>query len=500
MRFAQGALLRAFCPLAATTGQIQPTGPWNIVPRIPQNHRKISPQKHGQFSADKILHHVIGFLPLSLYISYVHAITIPVLRIIVMPSLCRDCLTRFDAAPRCPACRSPRIATHPELDSLTIAHMDCDAFYASVEKRDNPALADKPVIIGGGRRGVVSTACYIARIKGVRSAMPMFQALKLCPEAIVIKPRMQAYVDASRAIRAMMEELTPAIKPLSLDEAFLDLTGTERLHGVPPAVMLAHLVRRMKTELGLTGSIGLSHNKFLAKVASDLNKPHGFSVIGRADTAAFLRGKPVRMIWGVGQAGQSALEQAGIRSFDDLLRWDARDLTARFGTMGDRLWHLARGQDNRRVARDSPMKSISNETTFAQDTTDSDILDGHIWRLAEKVADRAKAKSLAGRVVTLKLKRADHRILTRRHSLRDATQLADRLYREARALFDQGATAGPYRLIGVGLSDLVPEQSADLSGDLLDPQAQSRHRAERATDAIRARFGEDAILKGRALR
>ncbi|MGR3506342.1 MAG: DNA polymerase IV [Paracoccaceae bacterium] len=417
-----------------------------------------------------------------------------------MSCLCRDCLTRFDAAARCPACRSPRIISHPELDSLTIAHMDCDAFYASVEKRDNPALADKPVIIGGGRRGVVSTACYIARIKGVRSAMPMFQALKLCPEAVVIKPRMQAYVDASRAIRAMMEELTPAIEPLSLDEAFLDLTGTERLHGAPPAVMLARLVRRMRTELGLTGSIGLSHNKFLAKVASDMNKPHGFSVIGRADTAAFLRGKPVRMIWGVGQATQAALEQAGIRSFDDLLRWEARDLTARFGSMGDRLWHLARGQDIRRVARDSPMKSISNETTFDADTSDPDILDGHIWRLAEKVADRAKAKALAGRVVTLKLKQADHRILTRRHSLRDATQLADRLYHEARALFDQGTTAGPYRLIGVGLSELVAESAADLSHDLLDPQAQARQRAERATDAIRARFGEDAILKGRALR
>jgi DNA polymerase IV len=417
-----------------------------------------------------------------------------------MPSLCRDCLTRFDAAPRCPACRSPRIVSHPELESLSIAHMDCDAFYASVEKRDDPGLADKPVIIGGGRRGVVTTACYIARIRGVRSAMPMFQALKLCPEAVVIRPRMAAYAEASRAIRAMMEALTPAIEPLSLDEAFLDLTGTTRLHGAPPAVMLARLVRRMKSELGLTGSIGLSHNKFLAKVASDMNKPQGFSVIGKADTAAFLRGKPVRMIWGVGQATQAALEAAGIRTFDDLLRWEARDLTARFGAMGDRLWHLARGQDNRRVSRDSPMKSISNETTFNEDTSDPDILDGHIWRLAEKVADRAKARAVAGRVVTLKLKRADHRILTRRHALRDATQLADRLYREARALFDQGPDAGPYRLIGVGLSDLVPETAADLSQDLLDPQAAARQKAERATDAIRARFGEEAILKGRALR
>ena len=188
-----------------------------------------------------------------------------------MANLCRDCLKELPAVSRCLACGSPRVLSHPELMDLTIAHMDCDAFYASVEKRDNPELAGKPVIIGGGRRGVVSTACYVARIRGVRSAMPMFQALKLCPDAVIIKPRMAAYVEASRAIREMMEELTPAIEPLSLDEAFLDMTGTARLHGAPPAVMLARLVRRMKTELGLTGSIGLSHNKFLAKVASDLD-------------------------------------------------------------------------------------------------------------------------------------------------------------------------------------------------------------------------------------
>ena len=248
---------------------------------------------------------------------------------------------------------------HDELWGLSIAHMDCDAFYASVEKRDNPALRDQPVIVGGGQRGVVSTCCYIARIKGVRSAMPMFQALKLCPEAVVVKPRFAAYTEASRAIRAMMEELTPAIEPLSLDEAFLDLTGTERLHGAPPAALLARLTKRMEDELGLTGSIGLSHNKFLAKVASDLDKPRGFSVIGRAETEAFLRAKPVRIIWGVGTATQSALEAAGIRTIADLLRWDRADLGARFGSMGDRLWHLARGMDMRRVQRDERPKSIS---------------------------------------------------------------------------------------------------------------------------------------------
>ncbi|GAA0305038.1 DNA polymerase IV [Rhodovulum strictum] len=417
-----------------------------------------------------------------------------------MPALCRDCLTPFQTGTRCPACGRPRVIAHPELFDLSIAHMDCDAFYAAVEKRDNPALRDRPVIVGGGRRGVVSTACYLARIRGVRSAMPMFKALELCPEAVVVKPRGAAYAEASRAIRAMMEALTPAVEPLSLDEAFLDLTGTARLHGAPPALLLARLVKRMEDELGLSGSIGLSHNKFLAKLASDLDKPRGFAVIGRAETLDFLADRPVGLIWGVGAAGQAALERAGVRSFADLRRWDKPDLAARFGSMGDRLWHLARGQDHRRISPNAPVKSISNETTFAEDISDPDLLDGHIWRLAEKVAGRAKARGRAGRVVTLKLKRADHRLLTRRHALAEPTQIADRLYREARALFDQAGAAGPFRLVGVGLSDIVPATGADLSGDLFDPQAALRAGAERASDRIRARFGHDAILKGRALR
>lgn len=378
--------------------------------------------------------------------------------------------------------------------------MDCDAFYTSVEKRDNPDLRDKPVIIGGGRRGVVSTACYIARIKGVRSAVPMFQALKLCPEAVVVRGRMDEYVTVSKQIRAMMEELTPDIEPLSLDEAFLDLTGTTRLHGHPPAVMLARLVKRMESELGISGSIGLSHNKFLAKVASDLDKPRGFSIIGKAETDDFLRDKPVSLIWGVGAVSREGLENAGIRTFADLLRWDRKELGARFGSMGDRLWHLARGQDLRRISAHTPVKGISNETTFHEDTASIDILDGHIWRMAEKVADRAKAKGIAGRVVTLKLKTADFKLITRRVSLREPTQMADTLYRTARGLFDQIKEQDPYRLLGVGLSDLTPEGDADRSGDLLDPEASKRALAERAADKIKERFGSDAIKKGRALR
>jgi DNA polymerase-4 len=417
-----------------------------------------------------------------------------------MPSLCRDCLHRFDAGSRCALCGSPRATSHPELFSLAIAHMDCDAFFAAVEKRDNPELRDRPVIVGGGRRGVVSTACYLARIRGVRSAMPMFEALRLCPDAAVVKPRFDAYVEASRAIRAMMEALTPRIEPLSLDEAFLDLSGTERLHGAPPAVLLARLTRRMQDELGLSGSIGLSHNKFLAKVASDLDKPRGFSVIGRDETGTFLAARPVRLIWGIGPSGQEALEAAGIRRIGDLLRWDRRDLHARFGSMGERLWHLARGEDDRPVSPDRGLKSVSNETTFHEDTADRDLLDGHVWRLSEKVSSRLKARGLAGRVVTLKLKRADHRLLTRRASLREPTQIADTLYRAARALLEEVSEPGPFRLLGVGLSEIAEAALADRAPDLLDPQASRRVAAERAADAIRARFGDGAILKGRALR
>lgn len=417
-----------------------------------------------------------------------------------MPALCRDCMTEFESGRRCPSCVSPRIVSHAELNTLTVAHMDCDAFYASVEKRDDPSLTDKPVIIGGGHRGVVSTACYVARIRGVKSAMPMFQALKLCPDAVIIKPRMEAYVEASRAIRLMMEEMTPAIEPLSLDEAFMDLGGTARLHGAPPAVMLARLIKRMRDELGLSGSIGLSHNKFLAKVASDLNKPRGFSIIGKAETDDFLRDKPVKMIWGVGKVMQASLEKAGIRTFADLLRWERSDLVTRYGSMGDRLWHLARGQDKRRISAHEPVKSISKETTFNVDTSDPEILDGHIWRLAEQVSDRAKAKSLAGRVVTLKLKRADHTSLTRRVALHGSTQMADVVYRTAKNLFDQVGDQGPYRLIGCGLSHLMDANGSELAPDLLDSDAGKRSAAERATDKIRERFGPNAIKKGRSLR
>jgi DNA polymerase-4 len=418
-----------------------------------------------------------------------------------MPNLCRDCYTSpKGAAARCAICGSPRVISHGELWDLSIAHVDCDAFYASVEKRDNPDLRDKPVIIGGGKRGVVSTACYIARIKGVRSAMPMFKALKLCPEAVVLRGRMDVYASVSAQIKARMLDLTPAVEPLSLDEAFLDLTGTQRLHGAPPATLLARFAKTIAQDIGITISVGLSHNKFLAKIASDLDKPNGFAIIGQGDTQGFLADKPVGLLWGIGAVGRDTLEKAGIQTFADLRRWDRQDLRLRFGAMGERLYHLARGQDARPVKPTRAVKSISNETTFHDDITDIDMLDGHLWRLAEKVSDRAKAKGLAGRVVTLKLKQNNFKTLTRRVSLTEATQMADRIYTTARGLFDRMTHSRPYRLIGVGISDLMADTAADQGANLFDPQETKRIKAERARDAIRAKFGKDAIIKGRKLR
>ncbi len=419
-----------------------------------------------------------------------------------MPMLCRDCLATSDgrAPARCPRCGSPRMFAHPDLFQLSIAHLDADAFYASVEKHDAPDLRDRPVIVGGSRRGVVSTACYLARISGVHSAMPMFEALRLCPDAVVVRPRMDRYVEVSRRIRSMMEELTPLVEPLSLDEAFLDLGGTQRLHGAPAAVLLAGLARRIETELGVTVSIGLSHNKFLAKIASDLDKPRGLSVIGKDETSDFLAARSVRILWGVGEAMQARLDQAGIRRIADLLRWDQRDLVSRFGREGARLWQLARGIDDRPVRPDAPVRSISNEITLDEDTGDRERLAGLVWRLAEKVTDRAKARGLAGRSVTLKLRRSDFTLLTRSHTLREPSQLADTIFRAAADLLAQVGEPGPFRLIGVGLSQIGPAEYADRTGDLLDAQAARRAGAERVSDAIRARFGPDAIRRGRAFR
>jgi DNA polymerase IV len=415
-------------------------------------------------------------------------------------ALCRSCLAAFEGAGRCPSCGSPRTLSHTELNSLSIAHLDCDAFYASVEKHDDPSLRDRPVIVGGGVRGVVTTACYIARIAGVRSAMPMFKALKLCPEAVVVRPRMDRYVEISREIRALMLDLTPQIEPLSLDEAFLDLNGTERLHRAPPALLMARLQTRIEHDLGLTVSIGLSHNKFLAKIASETDKPRGFTIIGRAETMDFLRDKPIGVIWGVGPQTVAKLRSEGLQTVLDIRSRDRQSLMRSFGMLGDRLWRLAHGEDARAVTASREVKSISNETTFSRDLADLDALRPVLWGLTETVSARLKARSLMGKTVTLKLKRTDHGVLTRQTKLESPTFIAERLYGAAVAMLQRDISSGPFRLIGIGASTLTESTKGGDELDFFDERRAKRLEAEKVSDAIRARFGARAIGFGRGLR
>ncbi len=411
--------------------------------------------------------------------------------------ICRDCMALVPLeARRCPVCGHPRLIFHPELHDLTIAHMDCDAFYATVEKRDNPELLDKPLIVGGGKRGVVSAACYIARTYGVRSAMPMFKALKACPHAVVVPPDMAKYVRVGREVRNMMLETTPLVEPLSIDEAFLDLTGTERLHHASAAVTLAHLARRIQDEIGISVSVGLSFNKFLAKTASDLDKPRGFSIIGRAGVMEFLAAKPVSFIWGVGKSLEAKLARDGITSIAQLQRMDEHTLMARYGAMGTRLHRLSRGLDSREVSPDRETKSISAETTFLDDVRDETKLDATLWRLCEKLSTRAKAQQLAGKTVVLKLKAADFSLRTRSLTLPDPTQLAETIYRAAHPLLLKEADGTAFRLIGIGISSLSDPAGAD-PRDMFDPDAEKRAVIERTIDQVRKKFGTSAIGKGR---
>ncbi|WP_256750439.1 DNA polymerase IV [Mesorhizobium sp. Mes31] len=409
---------------------------------------------------------------------------------------CRDCLTfqRGDVR-RCERCGSPRLARHPELYRLHLAHIDCDAFYAAIEKRDNPALKDKPLIIGGGKRGVVSTACYIARIQGVRSAMPMFKALEACPEAVVISPNMEKYVRVGREVRAMMQALTPLVEPLSIDEAFLDLAGTERLHGLPPAVVLARFALAVEREIGITVSAGLSYCKFLAKIASDFRKPRGFSVIGEAEAVGFLATQPVTMIWGVGKAFNATLERDGIRTIGQLQQMDRADLMRRYGTMGDRLYRLSRGEDVRRVDPDQDAKSVSAETTFDTDIASLDELVAVLRGLSEKVSARLKKSGIAGRTVVLKLKTQDFKLRTRNRQLGDPTRLADRIFQTGVELLRKETDGTKFRLLGIGVSDLSDDDKAD-PPDLVDVQARKRAMAEGAIDALRDKFGRKAVETG----
>jgi DNA polymerase-4 len=414
-----------------------------------------------------------------------------------MAAFCRDCLSDAGDSARCPLCHSPRIVRHPELNVLTVAHIDCDAFYATIEKRDNPALADKPLIVGGGRRGVVTTACYIARTFGVRSAMPMFEARRLCPQATVIRPNMEKYAAVSRQVRALMLELTPQVEPVSIDEAFLDLTGTERLHGMSAAKVLARFAARVESSIGITVSIGLAGNKFLAKIASDLDKPRGFAVLGRAEATSFLADKPVSLIFGVGKVAAQRLARDGIRLIADLQRMDERELMRRYGAEGQRLWRLARGIDERAVEPERARKSVSAEATFERDLASFRPLEKRLWALCEEVSGRLKDMRLAGATVTLKLKTADFRIMTRARSLETPTQLAGRIFAAGRDVLAREIDGTRYRLLGIGVSALTNADEAD-PADLIDRRAERRAAAERAMDRVRGKFGHAAVVKGLA--
>ena len=416
-----------------------------------------------------------------------------------MQTLCRDCgLQPPPDAEACPACGARRIVRHLELHDLAIAHLDCDAFYASIEKRDRPELRDVPVIVGGRHRGVVAACCYIARTYGVHSAMPMFQALRACPHATVIKPDMKKYVAVGREVRAMMLGLTPLVEPLSIDEAFMDLSGTRSLHRASAAESLAALVRGIEQELSITVSIGLSYNKFLAKIASDLDKPRGFSVIGRAEARRFLADKPVGLLWGVGKAMRERLARDGITRIGELARVGEAELVARYGKIGRRLWMCARGEDDREVNPNRDAKSMSSEITLDQDASKLGQLSPILWKLAETVARRMKNAGVAGEGVTLKLKTADFRVLTRRRRLQHATQSAQQLFKAAESLLAPEIDGRCFRLIGIGAQGLV-DANEIVQGDLFVDENPSESKVETVVDVVRQRFGDTAIVRARGL-
>jgi DNA polymerase IV len=417
-------------------------------------------------------------------------------------TICRDCASLCASAPpdrRCARCGSPRLVDHDALGTLSIAHVDCDAFYATVEKRERPELADQPVIVGGGTRGVVLACCYVSRLYGVRSAMPMFKALAACPAAVVIRPDMAKYREVGRAVRTELRRLTPLVEPVSIDEAFLDLSGTEKLYGAVPAQLLATLAQKVEATLKITMSIGLSDSKFLAKIASDLDKPRGFAVLSRGDAPAFFADKPVSLLWGVGAALQRRLAADGITLIGQLAAIGERELAARYGRLGTRLAHLARGVDDRAVLAHAPARSISAETTLAQDEADAAVLAHALWPLCDRVSGHLKGASLAAGSVTLKLKTGDFRLRTRSRRLADPTQLAEALFRIASALLASEADGvTPYRLIGVGADLLVDGSEADLP-TLFDDELGRPRRLEQTIDEIRGRLGDGSVRRGRDL-
>ncbi len=418
------------------------------------------------------------------------------------PMLCRSCESNGfvggDSPPKsCPNCNGLDVRWNAELFDLSIAHVDCDAFYASIEKRDNPELIDKPVIVGGRERGVVAAACYIARQYGVRSAMPTWTALKRCPEAVVIRPRMTHYVRISRQIREKMLELTPLVQPISIDEAFMDLSGTQALHGCSPALALVRMQTQISHEIGITVSIGLSATKSLAKMASDRDKPGGFFAVGQMEAEKWLAPQPVTVLFGLGKSAASRLKAAGYDTCGDLVEADVRQLTAILGKQAKHIQNLATGIDTRPVTTERIAKSISSETTFHADLGTFSDLEAELEVLCLKVSARLKAAGIASKRITLKLKRSDHQILTRSQTLHARTDKAHLLFATARKLlFAEVKPRRTFRLIGFGVDQLGASEAPsllDIEGGFSDKQ----NKLEAAMDQVQQKLGETVLQTGR---
>jgi DNA polymerase-4 len=379
-----------------------------------------------------------------------------------------------------------------------ILHVDMDAFYASIEERDRPELVGRPLIVGGSPegRGVVAAANYVVREFGVHSAMPTATALRLCPQAVVLPPRMGYYADVSRRIRSVFFRYTPLVEPLALDEAFLDVTGSAALFG-PAAEIGRRIKEDILREVGLVASVGVAPNKFLAKIASDLKKPDALVVVDPERVQEFLDPLPVGRLWGVGRVTAGGLERMGARTIGELRRFPPEELRRRCGAQGEHFCRLAHGLDERRVVPDREAKSISHETTFPADLRDPDALRAWLWELAEQVGRRLRRHRLRGRTVQLKLRFADFRTITRARTLPEATNITREIGQTATELLAQALPSRHCgaRLLGVGVTGF--ENSERTQRSLFeDADRQKQSQIDAVADAIQAKFGAAALTRG----
>ena len=422
--------------------------------------------------------------------------------------LCLDCAKLYPCSTnngktvpvkpsRCAKCRSPRLRMHPELETLHIAHVDCDSFYASVEKLDHPELASKAVAVGNRERGVVAACCYIARSYGIKSAMPMFQILKLCPDIVIMPARMERYQEIGLQIRDLFKQTTPAIEPLSIDEAFLDLSGLGSLTGKKPCEILAELIIRIKSETDIQVSAGLSANKFLAKTASDLEKPKGYSIIGQEEAQEFLSKRPIESMFGVGKSMANKLHSIGVQTIGDLTRYEHDALIKQFGVYGQSLYYFARGLDTRPVASSEKQKSIGKEHSYGQNIIDIKILDKHLYFTATEVTDTLKAQNLVAAIITLKLRDNKGKAITRSTTLTTPTNLCNIVYKALRPILYRTVDGyTPYRLLGISTTNLTPFNGMDYM-DLGDPNHLKNATKERLIDKINEKVGKKIIITGK---